>query len=134
MSTPPTPQVTFQLRIPVRWGDLDAFNHVNNAAYLRYLEEARVQWLRTFSSNWDDIGSAPVLAAVQLNYRAPIGWPAEVVVSQAITRLGNTSLTIEHRIESTDGKILHADGHVILVWIDRQSGQPVPLPDQLRRG
>ncbi|MCO5094726.1 MAG: acyl-CoA thioesterase [Lysobacteraceae bacterium] len=125
-------QSEFQFRIAVRWGDLDAYNHVNNASYLRYLEETRVQWLHTFTSDWDAMGAAPVMAAVQLNYRAPIGWPAELVVTQKISRIGNTSLTIEHRIESADGRVLHADGHVVLVWIDRTSGQPVPLPDFFR--
>ncbi len=132
MTDTASPQPIFQYRIAVRWGDLDAYNHVNNASYLRYLEEARVQWLRTFISDWDTMTAAPVLAAVQLNYRAPINWPAELVVTQAISRVGNTSLTLDHRIESADGGILHADGHVVLVWIDRGSGQSVPLPEIFR--
>ena len=132
MSESAVPKPVFQYHIPVRWRDLDAFNHVNNASYLSYLEEARVQWLRSFSSDWDTITAAPVMAAVQINYRVPIGWPGEVLVSQSIERLGNTSLTIGHRIESVDGGTLHCDGHVVLVWIDRVSGKPVALPDTLR--
>lgn len=125
-------QPVFRYHIPVRWGDLDAYNHVNNASYLRYLEETRVQWLHGFTSDWDAMEAAPVLAAVQINYRAPINWPAELTVIQTISRIGNTSLTLDHRIESADGKTLHADGHVVLVWIDRNSGQPVALPDFFR--
>ncbi len=132
MNTRPLPPSAFQYRIPVRWGDLDAFDHVNNANYLRYLEEARVQWLHTLVSDWDDVPAVPVMAAVQLNYRVPIGWPAEVIVTQSIARLGSTSLTIANRIESADGAVLHADGEVVLVWIDRASGQPVPLPEVMR--
>lgn len=132
MNTRPLPPSAFQYRVPVRWGDLDAFNHVNNANYLRYLEEARVQWLHTLVSDWDDVPAVPVMAAVQLNYRVPIGWPAEVIVTQSIARLGSTSLTIANRIESADGAVLHADGEVVLVWIDRASGQPVPLPEVMR--
>lgn len=132
MKQTPTPTATFQYRIPVRWRDLDAFNHVNNASYLSYLEEARVQWLRGFSTDWDTVTAAPIMAAVQLNYRMPIGWPGEVLVSQSIERLGNTSLTLANRIESTDGGTLYCDGQVVLVWIDRASGQPVALPDALR--
>lgn len=132
MNTRPLPPSAFQYRIPVRWGDLDAFNHVNNANYLRYLEEARVQWLHTLVSDWDDVPAVPVMAAVQLNYRVPIGWPAEIIVTQSIARLGSTSLTIANRIESADGAVLHADGEVVLVWIDRASGQPVPLPEVMR--
>ena len=132
MSLLATAKPVFQYRISVRWRDLDAFNHVNNASYLSYLEEARVQWLRTFSTDWDTIAAAPVMAAVQVNYRAPINWPGEVLVSQFIERRGTTSLTLAHRIESCDGQVLYCDGHVVLVWIDRTSGQPVALPEVLR--
>lgn len=131
MTDTTTPSPTFQCLIPVRWGDLDAFNHVNNASYLRYVEEARLQWLHSFIRDWNDLTSAPVMAAVQLNYRAPINWPAQVRVTQTITRRGTTSLTLDHRIESADGQTLHADGHVVLVWINRTTGQPVPLPELL---
>ena len=132
MSHTTSPPSAFQYRIPVRWGDLDAFNHVNNANYLRYLEEARVQWLHTLADDWGEVNAAPVMAAVQLNYRMPISWPGDVIVTQSIARVGSTSLTIAIRIESADGSVLHADGEVVLVWIDRVSGQPVPLPDVLR--
>ena len=132
MNDTASPQPVFQFLIPVRWGDLDAYNHVNNASYLRYLEETRVQWLCSFIRDWDAMRAAPVLAAVQINYRAPIGWPAELIVTQTVSRVGNSSLTIDHRIESADGRTLHADGHVVLVWIDRGSGKTVPLPEAFR--
>ena len=122
----------FEHRIAVRWGDLDAFNHVNNANYLRYLEEARVKWLATLIAEWDSQPTAPVLAASHLNYRAPINWPAEVQVKLYAERLGNSSLTLGHRIESLDGSILHCDGNVVLVWIDRTSGKSAALPQALR--
>ena len=122
----------FEQRIAVRWGDLDAFNHVNNANYLRYLEEARVQWLATMITDWDSQPTAPVLAASHLNYRVPIKWPADVQVKLHAERLGNSSLTLGHRIESLDGSILHCDGNVVLVWIDRTSGKSAALPQALR--
>ncbi|MCX7563202.1 thioesterase family protein [Xanthomonadaceae bacterium XH05] len=122
----------FDYRIPVRWGDLDAFNHVNNTIYLRYLEEARVQWLHAMANDWSEVSTAPVMAAIQLDYRQPIGWPAEIVVTHSIARIGNTSLTLANRIESADRQTLHAEGEVVLVWIDRATGQPVPLPRALR--
>ena len=124
--------IVFQTRIGVRWRDLDAFDHVNNSNYLTYLEEARVQWLRSFAPDWGQVPTAPVLAASQLNYRVPIGWPGDVEVQLYALRLGNTSLTLAHRIVSADGSVLHCDGHVVLVWIDRKSGRPAPLPEALR--
>ncbi|PIQ38117.1 MAG: thioesterase, partial [Lysobacterales bacterium CG17_big_fil_post_rev_8_21_14_2_50_64_11] len=66
--------VLARIAMPVRWRDLDAFNHVNNASYLTYLEEARLQWLGALPGPWLDSTSAPVLAAIQINYRRPIAW------------------------------------------------------------
>ena len=122
----------FEYRIAVRWRDHDAYDHVNNSNYLTYIEEARVQWLRGFAADWSSLPSTPVLAASQLNYRAPITWPAEVRVKLYVERLGTSSLTLGHRIESLDGNVLHCDGSVVLVWIDRASGKPAPLPEVLR--
>jgi len=122
----------FRLPIAVRWRDLDAFDHVNNSTFLTYLEEARIQWFASLEREWVTETMAPLLAAVQLNYRMPIGYPADVVVELFADRVGNTSVTIGHRIASEDGRTLYADGHVVMVWIDRASGRPIPLPAAVR--
>ena len=122
----------FTARIAVRWSDLDAFNHVNNATYLTYLEEARLQWLDALDGEWINEAAAPVLAASQLNYRRPIEWPAVLQVELAVERLGSSSLTLAHRILDAKGDQLHCDGNVVTVWIDPRSGRPVPLPEAVR--
>jgi acyl-CoA thioester hydrolase len=122
------PKVLFRVSIAVRWRDLDAFNHVNNANFLTYVEEARIRWFESWNGEWVNDAIAPLLAAVQMHYRQSIPYPAEVVVELFAERIGNTSLTIGHRIVSADGAMLYADGHVVMVWIDRASGRPTPLP------
>jgi len=126
-------QVISSLVIQVRWSDLDAFNHVNNAVYLRYLEEARVQWLESIDGVSLNDRIAPVLAASQVNYRRSIGWPNHVLVELLIEKIGNRSLTMGHRIVSSDDPAaLYADGSVVMVWIDTETGNSVPLPDAVR--
>lgn len=123
----------FRTVISVRWGDMDAFNHVNNAQYLRYLEEARVQWLARIPgiSLTDHI--APVLVASNVNYRQPIEWPNDIAIELFIGKLGNSSLTMGHRmLSSTDTSVLYSDGSVVMVWIDTQTGKSVPLPETVR--
>lgn len=117
----------------VRWRDLDAFNHVNNSKYLGYLEEARLQWLMTLPGEWIDDNVAPVVAAAHINYRRPIAWPNEIVVELLVERIGNTSLTIGHRItHAQDADVLYADGNVVMVWIDKHRGEAAALPDCVR--
>ena len=122
----------FRLPLQLRWGDLDAFNHVNNSNFLTYLEEARIRWFDSIGEAWVTDEFAPLLAAVQLNYRRPIPYPSEVVVQLFVDRVGTSSVTIGHAIGSDDGTVLYCDGHVVAVWIDRASGRPRPLPDSIR--
>ena len=130
---PATPAPLFSASIDVRWRDLDAFNHVNNSNYLTYLEEARLQWLSHVPGPWFDDHAMPVMAAVQLNYRRPIEWPAQLRVELFCERLGTSSMTIGHRIvDAGHPDLLYADGHVVMVWMDPASGKPVPLPDAIR--
>ena len=126
-----TPAVLFRMSIDLRWRDLDAFNHVNNANFMTYVEEARIRWFESAGNDWLSNGRIPLLAAVQMNYRLPIPYPARVFVELLTQRVGNSSLTLGHRIVGEDDR-LYADGHSVLVWIEMASGRPVPLPDAVR--
>ncbi|WP_460762687.1 acyl-CoA thioesterase [Lysobacter fragariae] len=117
--------------VALRWRDLDAFNHVNNSNFLTYLEEARIRWFASWDGEWVTDQIAPLLAAVQINYRMPIPYPADVLVELFAQRVGSSSFTIGHRIVSSDGTTLYADGHVVMVWIDRASGRSIPLPQSV---
>ena len=119
--------------ISVRWRDLDAFNHVNNSSYLTFLEESRLQWLRQIPGPWRTEQAMPVMVANELNYRRPIEWPAQLHVELFCTRLGNSSMTIAHRmVDAQDNSQLYCDGHVIMVWMDSATGKSVPLPPAVR--
>jgi acyl-CoA thioester hydrolase len=137
MSTPaaaPVERATlFRMPVTLRWRDLDAFNHVNNSNFLTYLEEARIHWFDSWKGQWVNDAIAPLLAAVHLNYRMPIPYPADVVVELFADRVGGTSITLGHRIASADGATLYCDGYVVVVWIDRTTQRPIPLPAAVRQ-
>lgn len=119
--------------ISVRWRDLDAFNHVNNSNYLTFLEESRLQWLQHLKGPWMDEHAVPVMAASQINYRLPIEWPAQLKVELYCSRMGNSSMTIGHRIVNADDhNKLYCDGHVVMVWMDPASGKAVSLPQPIK--
>src|SRR5690606_10065283 len=129
----PRPRRLIRVPMPVRWRDLDAFNHVNNSKYLSYLEEARLHWMLTVPGMGMDDHVAPVVAAAQLNYRRPITWPSQVLIELFVERLGNTSLTVGHQIvDAKDAGVMYCDGHVVMVWIDRDSGAAAALPEAVR--
>src|SRR5690349_15768238 len=88
--------------LPIQWGDQDAFGHVNNTVYLRWFESARIAYgLRvnlTDGSTGRKIG--PILAAMSCNYRRQLKFPDTVHVGARITRIGRSSLTMEHCLVS----------------------------------
>lgn len=118
--------------ITVRWRDLDSYNHVNNSVFLTYLEEARLVWLEGLIGDWKTDQLSPVLAASQVNFREQIEWPGELVVEVRCEKLGNSSLTLAHRITSADGSRLFSDASVVMVWVNPQTGRSVPLPEAVR--
>lgn len=128
------PATLIRVPLSVRWRDLDAFNHVNNSKFLSYLEEARLRWMVTLPGHGMDEHVAPVVAAAHLNYRRPIEWPNEIDIELFVERLGNTSLSIGHRIVGADDpSALYCEGNVVMVWIHRETGQPSALPEPVRR-
>ncbi len=126
------PRLLARVPITVRWRDLDAYNHVNNSNFLTYLEEARLVWLAGIEGEWKTDEFTPVLAASQINFRDQIEWPRELVVEVRSEKIGNSSLTLAHRIISADGERLYSDASVVMVWINPGTGKSVPLPEAVR--
>ena len=122
-----------RVAMTVRWGDLDAFNHVNNATFLVYAQEARLAWLAGIDGPWFDESMMPVVAAAQVNFRRQLAWPGQIAVELATKRLGTSSVTIAHRIVADDdADCVYADGEIVMVWIDPANGRSVPLPPAIR--
>ncbi len=117
--------------VQVRWGDLDAYGHVNNAAFLTILEAGRVAWLRELV-DLDDPASGFVIRKLELEFLHAIGLDdSPVEVSIDVERLGTSSVTVRERITRRDGLLL-ADARSVLVHVDRAASASVPIPDTLR--
>lgn len=119
-----------ELRIPVRWGDMDAAAHVNNTVYLRYMEEARLAWTYALGVRNKIPGQAPILARIECDFKRPVTWPAELLVRQTVVRTGRTS--VEHAVEMLQDGVLVASGRSVMVWMDYNTGQPTPWPEPQR--
>jgi acyl-CoA thioester hydrolase len=123
--------MTHEKRIEIRWRDVDAYRHVNNAVYATYLEECRDEWVEAAV---DDGGDAwdYVLARVAIDFRRELRLEdKEVVVSCALERIGNSSLTLREQIRTRDGE-LAAEAEAVLVARDRVQGRARPLTEAER--
>jgi acyl-CoA thioester hydrolase len=118
-------------RIEIRWRDLDAYNHVNNAVYLTYLEEARDEWLESALGR-DGAAWGYVLARVAIDFRRELTQDDdEVVASCALARLGTASVTTREELRTRDGQ-LAAEAEAVLVALDPDSRETRALSDDER--
>ncbi len=123
--------MTHEKRVEIRWRDVDAYLHVNNAVYATYLEECRDDWvdsaLEGAATSWDF-----VLARIAIDFRRELRLEdEEVVVSCALGRIGNSSVTLREQIRTRDGE-LAAEAEAVLVARDRDSGRSRPLTEAER--
>ena len=119
--------------LPVRWGDMDAYGHVNNVQFFRYIESARVAYLQeVLGSAVGGQGENVIVADCQLSFLQQVTFPAELRVGSRIARLGRSSFTMAHELWRTDAAAPVARGQTVLVWFDFAGQRPVPLPDALR--
>jgi acyl-CoA thioester hydrolase len=123
--------VRHEKRIEIRWRDVDAYEHVNNAVYATYLEECRDEWL---SVALGEIGDAwdYVLARVAIDFRRELRLEDDaVVVSCSIARIGTSSVTLKEEVHTVSGA-LAAESEAVLVARDRSTGRSRPLSEDER--
>jgi acyl-CoA thioester hydrolase len=123
--------------IPLRWGDLDAMNHLNNTLYFRLMEEARISWFVEHDMMMDltdpDRSDGPILAFASCDFLKPMTYPANALVTQTVTKVGRTSMDLDVTIEGDEPEpVLYAKGRNVLVWMDYRAGKSAPWPERLR--
>lgn len=120
-------------RIPVRWGDMDFYGHVNNTVYFRYFEQARVEWIERMAFPVDPRErSGPVVVNSSCTFLIPVNYPATVIVKVYGGEPGRSSVMTWYELFVEGDDRLYAEGAAKVVWMDMQSGKSVPLPDGLR--
>jgi acyl-CoA thioester hydrolase len=123
--------MTHQKRIEIRWRDVDAYDHVNNAVYATYLEECRDEWLARALGDAGDIWDY-VLARVAIDFRRELRLADDAaVVTCRLERIGTSSLTLREEIKFVDGT-LAAESEAVLVARDRSTGRSRPISDAER--
>jgi acyl-CoA thioester hydrolase len=122
------------LDIPVAWGEMDAFGHVNNVVYIRYLESARIAYIRALDlpEFLGQSGIGPILAAIHCRYKAPVVFPDTLTVGTRVRDVGHDRFTVQHAIASHAQQRIVAEGEGVVVCYDYRAGRKAPVPDVLR--
>lgn len=124
----------FKVWVPleVRWNDLDALGHVNNAIYLSYFEVARLAYFQKLGYTFSFDEEGPILANAMCNYRHPVTYPAKLEVAIRVSEMGMRSFSFEYAICLADSEILVADGSTVVVWMDYKKNCSMKLSQKLR--
>lgn len=110
---------------PVAWGEMDGFNHVNNVAYYRYAESARISYMRALGLMDAREDLLTILASSSMQYRRPVTYPDTLLIAVRIKHLGNTSLVHEYVMYSQAQQAIVATGEAVIV---RTNSQMAKMP------
>ncbi len=119
----------YEKRIQLRWRDMDAYGHVNNAVYLNFLEEARDAWVQQVLGSTTDVWDF-VLARVAIDFRSELKQDdGEIIVRCGLARIGRSSLGTREEVRKTDGT-LSAEAQSVIVPRDPATGASRALTEK----
>ena len=120
--------------VTTRWKDNDVYGHVNNAVYNSWMDTAVTEFFRKHHPGIPETSSIPVGVETHLTFHRSISHPDEVETGFRVERIGNRSVRCGVGIFSRGETEAAAWGHMIHAWVDRETNQAVPIPDNVRRG
>jgi acyl-CoA thioester hydrolase len=131
---PADKKLTYEMVIPIRWGDMDAMGHVNNTVYFRYFEIVRIAWFDALGCAPNPNGEGPVIVNAFCNFHRQLEYPGDVVAKHYTGEIGRSSIETYLTLERADapGQVCTSGGAKI-VWVDALKQKSAPLPDRLRQ-
>jgi acyl-CoA thioester hydrolase len=124
--------------IQLRFFDMDAFGHINNARYLTYFEEARIKYLDdiiNWKYGWSETGI--IMARAEVDFILPAHFKDEINIRTCCSRMGNKSFTLSYQMiklsEQKQKETLLASAATVVVMYDYKSNSSIPVPDEWKK-
>ena len=134
MSHPLLNDFRFSHRQQVAWGDMDAFNHVNNVTYFRYMENARISYFSGMEI-FEDLARENltfVLGETRCRFRLPVTYPDTLLVGVRVSEMKEDRLVTQYTLVSEQTGKVAAEGEATVVCVTRDTGRKNSLPDFVR--
>jgi acyl-CoA thioester hydrolase len=129
---PKEKRLVHELRMPIRWGDMDAFRHVNNTVYFRYMEQARVEWIESLGIQVAPGTGSMLMINGFCNFYQQLSYPGELILKTYIGNIGKSSIDLFTSITlSSKPDFISAEGGATMVWVDLKSNKSAPWPQYL---
>ena len=131
---PEKKKLVFEMRVPIRWGDMDAMGHVNNTSYFRYLETVRIDWMHSIGCVPDPRGEGPVIINAFCNFYKQLEYPGLVAVKMYVSDPGRTTFESWGTMEREDAPgVVCAAGGATTIWVDFPAQKAKTMPDWMRQ-
>jgi len=123
------------ITIPVVWGEMDAFQHVNNVVYFRYFESARIAYFGKLDvmDLMNRTGIGPILASTSCRFRAPLTYPDTVLIGAKVTNIEQDRFTMNYLVVSTRLHKVAAEGDGLIVAFNYRENKKAIIPDELKQ-
>jgi acyl-CoA thioester hydrolase len=127
-------QCKVSIDTPVAWGEMDAFQHVNNTVYFKYFESARIAYFDEVGVNDEmkrsNIG--PILASTQCRFKAPLTYPDNISIATRVTEISDDRFTMKYYVKSHNSGRIAAEGEGLIVFYDYNNNCKHAIPEQLK--
>ncbi|MHA1971426.1 MAG: acyl-CoA thioesterase [Candidatus Hodarchaeales archaeon] len=122
-----------KIEIPVAWGDMDAFGHVNNIIFFKYFESVRIKYFENIglADFMRETGIGPILVNTSCNFLQPLYYPDTVIAGTKVTLIKKTSFVMDNILYSKKTNELAATGKAVLVTFDYSNKVKVNLPEKI---
>jgi len=123
------------INIPIAWGEMDAFQHVNNVAYFRYFESARIMYSEKLGllTLRERTGIGPILGSASCRYKFPLTYPDTISVGTKITDMTEDRFTMKYMIVSHKHQKIAAEGDGVIVMYNYNEGKKTAIPEEIRK-
>jgi acyl-CoA thioester hydrolase len=127
------------IQVPIAWGEMDSFGHVNNIVYFRWFESARIKYFDCvgFRDPASNRGVAPILASTSCRFRKALTYPDTILAGARVTELSADRFTMEYRIVSAWRNVVAAEGGGVVVAYDynkhTKAAVPAPVAAEIRK-
>jgi len=130
---PEVKKLAFEMRIPIRWGDMDAMGHLNNTSYFRYMETARIDWMNSIGSMPDPKGEGPVIVNAFCNFYKQLEYPGNVLIKMYVSDAARTTFETWVTMERVDQPgVVYASGGATTIWVDFPAQKAKTMPEHIR--
>lgn len=123
------------IELPVVWGEMDSFHHVNNVVYFRYFESARITYFEKirYMVTMNATGLGPILASARCDFKRPLMYPDKIFVGTRVSEMRADRFVMQFRIISQKLQKIAAEGDGVIVSYNYREQQKAPIPEEIRQ-